>query len=120
MLQHVTVEVRHDDVDACVAFWELLGFQRLAGPGGVGEIATWMGKGGTHVHLLYSEAPVVPPLAHAAIVPDDYDAAVARLRDAGHEISEQPKYWGTRRGFTRMPTGHVVELMETAPPSDPA
>src|SRR6476646_10707233 len=99
MLQHVTLEVRHDDVPLCVAFWELLGFQRLTTPGGVAEIATWMGRNGTHVHFLYTEAPIVPPLAHAAVVADDYDTALAALRDAGHELREQAEYWGTRRAF---------------------
>ena len=120
MLQHATLEVRRDDVDACVAFFELLGFNRLEPPPGVAEIATWVGREGTHIHFLYTEAPVVPPLAHAAVVVEDYDAALAVMRETGHGLREQPEYWGTRRAFVRMPTGHVVELMETAPQSDTA
>jgi glyoxylase I family protein len=120
VLQHVTIEVRRADVDACVAFWELLGFERLSAPSGLVDIATWVGRDGRHVHFLYTESPVVPPLAHAAVVVDDYDAALAAIRDAGHEVREQAQYWDGRRAFAHMPTGHVVEIMETAPPSDPA
>ena len=29
MIQHVALEVREADVDACVAFWGLLGFARV-------------------------------------------------------------------------------------------
>src|SRR5256885_16783599 len=105
MLQHVTLEVRRDDVPVCEAFWELLGFRRLTPPAGVTEIAAWMGRNGTHVHFLYTEAPVVPPLAHAAVVVDDYDAALAGIRDAGHDLREQAEDWGTRRAFARVPTG---------------
>ena len=38
MLQHVTLEVRPDEVRACVAFWALVGFEEIAAPPG-----TWAG-----------------------------------------------------------------------------
>ena len=117
MLQHVTIEVRLADVDACVEFMGLLGFTRSESPEGLRGVATWVSRQGTQMHLLHVDDPVVPPLAHAAVVVDDYDAALALMREHGHEVRETNQYWDGRRAFARMPTGHLVELMETAPPS---
>jgi catechol 2,3-dioxygenase-like lactoylglutathione lyase family enzyme len=117
VLQHVTIEVKSAEVDACTAFMGLLGFTRSESPEGLKGIATWLSRNGTQMHLLAVEQPVVPALAHAAVVVDDYDTALALMREHGHEVRESTPYWGTRRAFARMPSGHLVELMETAPPS---
>jgi catechol 2,3-dioxygenase-like lactoylglutathione lyase family enzyme len=117
VLQHVTIEVKRSDVDACVAFMELLGFTRSESPEDLAGVATWVSRQGTQMHLLHVEEPIVPPLAHAAVVVDDYDDALALMREHGHEVREATKYWDGRRAFARMPTGHLVELMETPPPS---
>jgi catechol 2,3-dioxygenase-like lactoylglutathione lyase family enzyme len=117
VLQHVTIEVKRADVEACVAFMQLLGFKRSEPPEGLRGVATWVSRQGTQMHLLHVDEPIVPPLAHAAVVVDDYDTALALMREHGHEVRESTKYWDGRRAFARMPTGHLVELMETPPPS---
>ena len=86
MLQHVSLETRPADVDAMLAFLALLGFERVEPPGSLRETGAWAERAGTQVHLLFADDPVVPPSGHAAVVVDDYDATLARLRAAGHPV----------------------------------
>jgi catechol 2,3-dioxygenase-like lactoylglutathione lyase family enzyme len=115
-LQHVSLEVRPRDVPAELEFWRLLGFTPVEPPGPLGERSAWIQRGGTQIHLMFDETPVVPPNGHAAVVADDFDAAVAALRGAGHEVEERARHWGAARAFTRTPAGHRVEVM-AAPPA---
>ena len=116
MLQHVSLEVRRDQVDDCVPFWELLGFRRVEPPGQLGERAAWMARGPTQVHLLFAERPVAPPLGHAAVVVDDYEGTFAALDSAGHAPEPRTEHWGAPRCFVRDPAGHRVEVMAAPPP----
>ena len=58
MLQHVSIEVRPDQVDACVAFWELLGFAEMEPPPMLRDRFTWVEREGTQIHLVPVDAPV--------------------------------------------------------------
>ena len=71
MLQHVSLEVRPDQVRDCVAFWQLLGFQELTAPPLLRDRFTWVERGGTHIHLVPVDDPAVPVEGHAAVVADD-------------------------------------------------
>jgi catechol 2,3-dioxygenase-like lactoylglutathione lyase family enzyme len=115
-LQHVTIEVKPADLEACIEFFELLGYRRFDPPESLRDVATWVVRDGTHVHFLHMDEPTVPPLAHAAFTVDDWEATVAAIRDAGHEVHEADRAWGAGRAFARMPTGHLVEVMEFPPP----
>jgi catechol 2,3-dioxygenase-like lactoylglutathione lyase family enzyme len=115
-LQHTSLEIRRDDVDAELAFWALLGFDHVETPTGLGGRATWVARDGTHIHLLHADAPTVMPRGHVAILADDYDATVARLRDAGFAFEPDDPFWGAERGFVRTPAGHRVEVMAGPPP----
>jgi catechol 2,3-dioxygenase-like lactoylglutathione lyase family enzyme len=116
MLQHVTIEVSEDQVDACVRFYALLGFERVEPPESLAGRATWLERDGTQVHLMPVDEPVVPPSGHhALLVGDDYDAAFERLRDAGFEPEPRKEHWGAKRSFVRNPAGHRVELMAGSP-----
>jgi len=115
-LQHVSLETRPEAVDAEVAFWALLGFEEVRPPEGLIGIARWVARDGTHVHLLFADEPVVMPSGHVAVVVADYDAAVARLREAGHEVRPTREHWGAGRAFARTPAGHRVEVMAAPPP----
>ena len=42
---------------------------------------TWVERGGTHIHLIPTEQPAIPRSGHAAVVVEDFDAAVAALED---------------------------------------
>ena len=116
MLQHVSIEVRVEDVDACARFYELIGFAQVDPPETLRDRATWVARGGTQVHLMHVDEPVVPPSGHHAVVVDDYDGAVAALRDAGFDPEPRKEHWGCARSFVRNPAGHRVELMACAPP----
>jgi catechol 2,3-dioxygenase-like lactoylglutathione lyase family enzyme len=115
LIQHVSLEVREGDADACAAFWALLGFAEVPAPGTLGERSRWLQRGTGQIHLLFTEEPVAPPQGHVAIVADDYDATLARLRDAGHEVEPHAEHWGAPRAFVVSPAGHRVEVMARAP-----
>jgi catechol 2,3-dioxygenase-like lactoylglutathione lyase family enzyme len=115
-LQHVSLEVRRDDVPAELRFWALLGFAEVEPAGTLGESTAWVQRGASQIHLLIDDEPVVPPSGHAAVVAEDFDATIAALRDAGFEPQERPRHWGAARSFVRTPAGHRVEVMAEPPP----
>jgi catechol 2,3-dioxygenase-like lactoylglutathione lyase family enzyme len=116
MIQHVALEIRRDDVDACLHFWWLLGFERVTPPEALAERSAWVQAGPTQVHLLFSDDPVAPPEGHVAVVVADFDATIAKLGVAGFEPDRRKEHWGSPRAFVRSPAGHRVELMAFAPP----
>jgi catechol 2,3-dioxygenase-like lactoylglutathione lyase family enzyme len=114
VLQHVSLEVRPDQVRDCVAFWELLGFKEIEPPPTLRRF-TWVERGGTHIHLIPREDPAIPVEGHAAIVAPD-DDTIARLEANGFEPRPGSNAWGAERWFVTDPAGHRVEVM-SAPPS---
>ena len=116
MLQHVALEVRREDVDTTIGFWRLLGFEPIEPPASLRERSAWLALAGTQIHLLFSDDPVAAPSGHAAVVAADWEAAIARLREAGYEPEERQRHWGAARAFVRDPTGHRIEVMAAAPP----
>ena len=119
MLQHVTLEVRPDQVRDCVRFWELLGFAELEPPELLRGRFIWVGRGGTQIHLQPVEDPTVPERGHAAVVAEDAEAAVTRLREQGFDPQPGSNAWNAPRWFVHDPAGHRVEVMSAAPPSKP-
>jgi catechol 2,3-dioxygenase-like lactoylglutathione lyase family enzyme len=117
MIQHVALEVRYDDVDACLHFWWLLGFERVAAPEPLAERSVWVQAGATQIHLLFADEPVVAPEGHVAVVVADFDATFAVLERAGFAPDARTQYWGSPRAFVRSPAGHRVEFMAFAPQS---
>lgn len=117
MIQHVAIEVRESEAEACVRFWALLGFDRVAPPPALAARAAWVQAGATQVHLLFAGEPVVPSEGHVAVVVDDYDGTLAALREAGFAPAARTAYWDSPRSFVRCPAGHRVELMAFAPDS---
>ncbi len=114
-LHHVSLEVPVDEVEATVAFFAILGFQRLPAPDEIAKYVTWMERGPNQIHLIHTPEPNVPVLGHAAVVAPDLDATIAKLAAAGFQFEESHQLWGERRGFVVGPAGHRVELM-AAPP----
>jgi len=117
VIQHVSLEARPADADACLAFWALLGFAEVQPPEALRDRTRWAQRAGTQIHLLLSDAPVVPPAGHVAVAAGDYDAAVAALRAAGFAPEPRPEHWGAPRCFVRDPAGHRVEVMSAPPPA---
>ena len=118
MIQHVSFEVGPGQVDACVAFYELLGFRRVVTPEKLAHFVTWLERDGDQFHLLELPEPSHMNAGHAAVpLGDDYEAAQARLREAGHQVDDHEEYWGSPRSFTPDPAGNLVELMKFPPPA---
>jgi catechol 2,3-dioxygenase-like lactoylglutathione lyase family enzyme len=116
LLQHVSIETAKDDVEACVRFYELIGFRRVDPPPSLADRATWVERDGTQVHLMLADDPVVPPNGHHAVTVSDYDGTLAALRQAGFDPEPRDEHWGAPRSFVRNPAGHRVELMSAPPP----
>ena len=116
MLQHVSIETRGADAQACARFYELIGFRVVEPPPTLAGRAVWLERAGTQIHLLLADDPVVPAKAHLAVVVDAYDAALAALRSAGFEPHPREEHWGAPRSFVTDPAGHLVELMAAPPP----
>jgi len=115
VIQHVALETSRADGEAAQTFWRLLGFAPVLPPETLRERAAWLERGSTQIHLLWHDAPTAPPEGHVAVVVEDYDGTIDRLRSAGHEPEPRTEHWGAPRAFVRAPGGHRVELM-AAPP----
>lgn len=118
MLQHASLEVRADQVDACVGFWRLLGFERMTPPPMLRGRFTWVERAGTHIHLIPVDAPIAAREGHVAVLAEDYEDALAALREAGFAPEPGSNAWDAERSFVRDPAGHLVEVM-SAPPNPP-
>jgi catechol 2,3-dioxygenase-like lactoylglutathione lyase family enzyme len=115
VLQHVTLEVRADDVRPCVAFWELLGFVEMEPPPMLRDRFTWVEREDTQIHLVPVDAPVPAREGHVAVVAHDYSSTLARLVEAGFTLREGSNAWDAPRSFVRDPAGHLVEVMSRPP-----
>jgi catechol 2,3-dioxygenase-like lactoylglutathione lyase family enzyme len=115
VIQHVSIEVREEDVGACLRFWALLGFAPVEAPPALATVSTWVQAGPTQIHLLHAREPVVAPEGHVAVIAADYAATLDALREAGFEPEPRREHWGSPRAFVRCPAGHRVELMAFAP-----
>jgi catechol 2,3-dioxygenase-like lactoylglutathione lyase family enzyme len=115
MLQHVTLEVKPDQVRDCVGFWALLGFAELTPPPLLRDRFTWVEHEGTQIHLVPVDEPVAAREGHVAIVAPDYDAALRTLTDAGYALREGLNAWDAPRTFVRDPAGHLIEVMSKSP-----
>jgi catechol 2,3-dioxygenase-like lactoylglutathione lyase family enzyme len=120
VIQHVTFEVPRERWEACAAFYALLGFRRVQPPPTLAERAAWVESGGTQVHLMDVEDPVVLPRGHVAVVLEDYDGALDALRRAGNEVEPRREHWGSPRAYVHDPAGNLVELMAFPPGAQPA
>ena len=116
-LQHVTLELRLEQVDACVVFYELLGFRRVEPPPSLADRAAWLERNATQIHLQWVDDPVVMRVGHAAVVVDAFEETMAALRDAGHEPERRREHWGAARAHVFDPAGNRIELMAAPPPA---
>ena len=115
MVQHVTLELRREQGEECVAFWSLLGFERVEPPPSLADRAAWLEHGASQIHLLWVEEPVALPSGHVAVVLERYEDTLAALREAGHDPEPRREHWGSPRSYVRDPAGNLVEMMAFAP-----
>jgi len=102
----------------CVAFYAILGFQPVEPPPGIAGRAVWLERAQTtprqQVHLM-PKPDAAPSSGHFALVCPEYDAMVAALQQAGHEVEPRRQHWGSPRSYVRDPAGDLVELMQWPP-----
>ncbi len=118
MLQHVTREIGPPQLERCIHFYALLGFERVREPAGIAGRAVWLAHGGVQIHLMLV-ADAEPQRGHVGIVAEEYDDVVARLRNEGHEVAPRREHWGAPRAYVRDPAGNLVEIMAWAPSTGP-
>ncbi len=111
----MTLEVLPGDIERSVELWSLLGFTEVEPPAALAQSFIWMERGGTQIHLERNEAPVVPPHGHAAVVVDDFEQTVERLRENGFKVTVGREHWGAPRAKASAPSGHKVEFMAVPP-----
>ncbi|MCA9571858.1 MAG: VOC family protein [Myxococcales bacterium] len=127
-LAHVGIRVH--DLRRAAAFYEILGFELVAGPVGPEPVALLHHPAADleinlilnapspdMVNLLMDVSGSKPPgYTHMALVCDDLDAAVRTLEAAGFPIRERVTFpTGVEAVFVRDPDGNVVEL-DALPP----
>jgi Glyoxalase/Bleomycin resistance protein/Dioxygenase superfamily len=115
VLHHVGIEVAPADVEPAVAFFELLGFERVEPPETLRRY-TWLERDGTQIHLMPEDEPTVPSPGHLAVVAPDFGQACECLRQHGFEVERRREHWGQARALAIAPGGHRVELMAAPPP----
>jgi catechol 2,3-dioxygenase-like lactoylglutathione lyase family enzyme len=114
-IHHAALETSAGDADALVAFFALLGFAEVEPPPTLAGATRWVQSRATQVHLLLTDDPVVPPSGHVAVIAPDYDATIAAVRAAGHEVADRRRHWGSPRAFVTAPGGHRIEVMAFPP-----
>lgn len=116
--------IRVHDLARSVAFYELLGFVKTAGPIGPEPVAILEHPCGIELNLVLNapaaSAPNIlmdvpdkhPGITHVALLTPDLDAAQRALAAAGIPLSGGPIefYPGARGIFVRDPDRNVIEL----------
>lgn len=116
-LHHVNIVVRPGETDQLVGFYtEVLGLQAVDKPAeGTSPGGAWFDISDTHqLHISERSDAVMHDDMHFGLVVDDFDATLARLEAAGAPWQPQADLFGGRRGSTRDPLGHRIELLEPA------
>ncbi len=115
-LHHVNIVVAPGGTAAVAPFYELLGLTPVPKPvTGVSPGGAWFDIApGSQLHISERAGAQAHPDQHFALVLDNFDLVLERLRDAGAPWQEQPDLFGGRRGSTRDPSGNRVELLEAA------
>jgi catechol 2,3-dioxygenase-like lactoylglutathione lyase family enzyme len=114
-LHHVNIVVQPGETDALVGFYtEVLGLRRTDKPAeGTSPGGAWFDIDDHHqMHISERADAVMHDDMHFGLVVDDFDAVLARLDAAGAPWQPQADLFGGRRGSTRDPLGHRIELLE--------
>jgi catechol 2,3-dioxygenase-like lactoylglutathione lyase family enzyme len=115
-LHHVNVLVPIGATETVAVFYaDVLRLLRTTKPStGTTAGGAWFDiADGTQVHLSERDGAAHPD-QHFALVVEDFDDVLSRLRDAGAPWTDQEDLFGGRRGFTRDPAGNRIEICEAA------
>jgi hypothetical protein len=73
VIQHVSFEIKPHQLDACIEFYELLGFRRVTAPKKLAHYVAWLERDGHQFHLLQLPETSHMNAGHAAVpLGDDY------------------------------------------------
>ncbi len=119
MIQHVTRPIQRSQLDECLRFYALLGYEQIPVPTGIQGRGVWLARRGSDpktadLHLQFADAPM-PEQGHVAFIVAPYDETLASLLAAGYEAEPRREHWGSPRAYVRDPAGNLVELMARAP-----
>ncbi|HVW40720.1 MAG TPA: VOC family protein [Amycolatopsis sp.] len=111
-IHHVAITVA--DLPAALDFYtRVLGLsERTDRPGNLGPGA-WLDVGGQQVHLVTGTPPPSQG-QHFAVLVDDLDTTIERLRAEGVEVSDPVPVGAARQSFLRDPSGNAIELHQAA------
>lgn len=113
-IHHVQLMIpRGGEGEALRFYGELLALTRIPKPEDMpNPEGLWFTLGDHELHLGVQDAhPDASSRAHVALLVDDLDALVQRLRDAGVELTPSNTMAGLRRVHVRDPFGNRLELM---------
>jgi len=112
-LDHVQLPMPPGGLPAARAFWcGLLGLVEVPRPPALTREGAWFVRGAVRIHVGAEAAFTPPRRAHPALRVAGFDALLARLRAAGHELRPAEDLDGARRAHVADPFGNVVELIE--------
>jgi RimJ/RimL family protein N-acetyltransferase/catechol 2,3-dioxygenase-like lactoylglutathione lyase family enzyme len=112
-LDHVQLPMPPGGLPAARAFWcGILGLREVPRPPDLTREGAWFVRGVVRIHVGAEEGFTPPRRAHPALRVAGFDALLARLRAAGHELRMAETLDGLRRAHVADPFGNVVELGE--------
>ena len=110
-LDHVDVTAPVELQSEVLAWYrDCLGLDEIQRPPGVRPEGGWFRAGNQEIHISIDEHNP-PKVAHFAIVVDNFDVAVERLRGAGYHIEQTSCIPGSDCPYTRDPAGNCIEIM---------
>lgn len=116
-LEHVSItspeELEEEVVDWYRRCFEL---EEMSKPEGTRAKGAWFRIGDQQVHVTIDEHNP-PAIAHFALVVDDFNEIVERLRAEGCHIEQAGIIPGRRRFYTRDPAGNRVEVVGLEEPA---
>jgi catechol 2,3-dioxygenase-like lactoylglutathione lyase family enzyme len=109
-LDHVNVTTPEELEEETLTWYrDILGLEQIDKPPGTRTRGAWFAIGDAQLHVSIDEHNPHKS-AHFAVLVDDYDAVIARLRAAGSHIEQANVIPGRHRFFTRDPAGNLVEI----------
>lgn len=113
-VHHVQLAVPVGSEAACRAFWgELLGFTEIEKPAALAARGgCWFRRGSVEIHLGVEEGFRPAAKAHPGLLVEGLEALVARLEQAGIEVTRDPHFPGHDRCYAHDPFGNRLEFLE--------
>jgi catechol 2,3-dioxygenase-like lactoylglutathione lyase family enzyme len=116
-LHHVNIVVRPEQTSDVVDFYSgVFDLQQIAKPAeGTTGGGAWLAVDDrTQLHVSERPDAGAHPDQHYALVVDDFEGVLVRLRERAAPWVDQADLFGGRRGWTRDPAGNRIEVCERA------